>query len=151
MKKVNLLKSFVIERVMTMRLEFEGLDELIAEIDRIEDITNDLKDDALIAGGDFLRDKIQEEVYSHGLHRRSGQAGESITRTDPKNNELFVGIKGGDQVPGYYLYMHEFGYYNVRAGRFMAPLPLFSIVYENNKSNILNKYVEVFRKGLGMS
>ena len=33
-------------------LEFEGLDELIAEIDRIETLTEELKDEALIAGGD---------------------------------------------------------------------------------------------------
>lgn len=133
-----------------MRLEFEGLDELIAEIERIEEITEELKDDALIEGGDFLRDQITKEVYSHGLDRRSGKAQEAIVRTDPKNGELFVGTQGGKQAPGYYLYMHEFGYYNVRARRFIAPLPLVSIVYENNKNNILNKYVDVFRRGLGM-
>ncbi len=136
---------------MIMNLEFEGLDELIKEIDRIEGISNDLKDKALIAGGDLLREKISAEVYSHGLNRRSGEAEGSIVRTDPINHELFVGTEGGKQQPGYYLYMHEFGYYNVIAGRFMAPLPLVSIVYENNKNNILNKYVEVFQRGLGMS
>lgn len=134
-----------------MNFEFEGLDELIAEIDRIEALTDNLKDEALIAGGDFLRDEIKSEVYSHGLTRKSGQAQESITRTDPKNNELFVGTEGGKQQPGFYLYMHEFGYWNVRAKRFIAPLPLVSIVYENSKGNILNKYVDVFRKGMGMS
>mgnify|MGYP001310885790 CR=1 FL=1 len=72
---------------MTMLLEFEGLDELIDEIDRIEQITDELKDEALIAGGDYLRDRIKSEVYSHGLTRRSGEAEQSITRTDPvKNN-----------------------------------------------------------------
>jgi len=84
------------------------------------------------------------------LTKRSGQAQESITRTDPKDGELFVGTQGGKKQPGYYLYMHEFGYYNVMARRFIAPLPLMSIVYENNKNNILNEYVDVFRKGLGM-
>ncbi|WP_313894681.1 hypothetical protein [Psychrobacillus sp.] len=134
-----------------MNLEFEGLDELIAEIDRIEDITENLKDEALIAGGDFLQKEISSEVYSHGLTRRSGEAEDSIVRTDPKNGELFVGTQGGAKQPGFYLYMHEFGYWNVKAARFMAPLPLVSIVFENNKGNILNKYVDVFRKGLGMS
>lgn len=132
-------------------IEFEGLDELIAEIDRIENITEELKDEALIAGGDLLRDRVQSEVYSHGLTKRSGVAQESIVRTDPVNSELFVGTEGGKKQPGFYLYMHEFGYYNVRARRFIAPLPLMSIVYENNKNNILDEYVKVFRKGLGMS
>lgn len=133
-----------------MEFEFEGLDELIAEIDKIEAITEQLKDEALIEGGDFLRDKFQEEVYSHGLHRRSGQAQESITRTDPQNHELFVGTKGGAKRPGFYLYMHEFGFWNVRAQRFIAPKPTFSIVYENSKNQILDEYVKVFRKGLDM-
>jgi HK97 gp10 family phage protein len=136
---------------MTMRLEFDGLDELIDEIDRIEGLTSELKDEALIAGGDLLRDRIQSEVYSHGLTERTGTAQESIVRTDPKNSELFVGTDGGKKQPGFYLYMHEFGYYNVRAKRFIAPLPLVSIVYENNKNNILDEYVNVFRRGFGMS
>lgn len=133
-----------------MRLEFEGLDDLINEIDRIEGLTDELKDQALIKGGDYLKDKVISEVYSHGLTKRSGQAQESITRTDPKDGELFVGTQGGKKQPGYYLYMHEFGYYNVMARRFIAPKPLMSIVYENSKNNILNEYVDVFRKGLGM-
>lgn len=133
-----------------MRLEFDGLDELITEIDRIEGITEDLKDQALIAGGDYLRDKFKAEVYSHGLHRRSGQGQESITRTDPKNHELFVGTQGGKKQPGFYLYMQEFGFWNVRAQRFIAPKPTFSIVYESSKNRILDEYVDVFQKGLGM-
>lgn len=133
-----------------MRFEFEGLDELIAEIDRIEGITEELKDEALIAGGDYLKERFEAEVYSHGLTRRSGQAQESITRTDPENNELFVGTKGGAKRPGYYLYMQEFGFWNVRAQRFIPPKPTFSTVYENSKGQILDKYVEVFRRGFGL-
>lgn len=133
-----------------MKFEFEGLDQLIAEIDKIEGLTEKLKDKALIEGGDLLRDKIKSEVYSHGLHRRSGEAQAAIVRTDPQNGELFVGTQGGKKQPGFYLYMHEFGYYNVRAKRMIAPLPLVSIVYENNKNAILDKYVSVFQRGLGM-
>jgi len=133
-----------------MNFDYEGLDELIAEIDRIEGLSNELKDQALIEGGDYLRDQIKSEVYSHGLTRRSGEAEEAIVRTDPDNNELFVGTQGGKKQPGFYLYMHEIGYFNVLAGRFIAPKPLVSIVYERNKSAIMNKYVNVFRKGMGM-
>lgn len=134
-----------------MKFEFEGIDQLIKELDRIENVSQRLKNDALKAGGDLLRDRMKEEVYSNGLHRISGEAYESITRTDPKGNELFVGTQGGVQAPGYYLYMHEFGYYNVRAGRFIAPRPFASIAYEGAKTDILNEYVEVFRKGLGIT
>lgn len=133
-----------------MLLEIEGLDELIEEINKIEAITDELKDQALIEGGDLLRDRIKAETYSHGLTRRTGEAQESIIRTDPVDGVVFVGTQGGRRQPGYYLYMHEFGYYNVRAKRFIAPKPLVSVVYENTKNEILNKYVEVFRRGLGM-
>lgn len=132
-------------------IEFEGLEDLIKEIDRIENVTETLKDDALIAGGDLLKDRVTAEVYSHGLNRRSGDAGSSIVRTNPEGRELFVGTQGGKKAPGFYLYMHEFGYYNVRAGRFIAPLPLLSIVYENSKGQILDEYAKVFRQGMGMS
>lgn len=135
---------------MTM-IDFEGLDELIAEVDRIEGITDSLKDQALIAGGEILLTNMIASVYSHGLQRRTGEAQGALTRTDPKNNELFVGVKGGKKQPGFYLYMHEFGFYNVRAGRFIAPKPFASIAYENSKSEIMNAYADEFRKGLGMS
>lgn len=132
-------------------LEFEGLDELIAEIDRIETLTEELKDEALIAGGDYLKERMKAEVYSHGLNRLSGEAQESIVRTDPVNRELFVGTQGGKKQPGFYLYMHEFGYWNVWAQRFIAPRPFASPVYENSKGQILDEYVKVFQRGLGMS
>lgn len=135
---------------MEFDLEIEGLDELIKELEQIEDMTDELKNEALIAGGDLLRDRYQEGVYSLYLTRRTGEAQESITRTDPENFELFVGTQGGKKRPGFYLYMHEFGYWNVRAQRFIAPKPTFSTIYENTKNQILDEYVKVFRRGLGM-
>lgn len=136
--------------VMNMELELEGLDDLIEELERIEQVSEDAKDEALIAGGDLLRDRIKAEVYSHGLTRRSGQAQEAIVRTDPVNGELFVGAQGGRKAPGYYLYMHEFGFYNVRAKRFIAPKPLVSVVYQASTGAILEKYAEIFRRRYGL-
>lgn len=131
-------------------IEFEGLDDLIAEFDRIEKVTPATKDQALIRGGDILKGRMQEEVYRNGLQRRSGAAQASIVRTDPSNNELFVGTQGGKKQPGFYLYMHEFGFYNVRAKRFIAPRPFASIAYESSKSEILDAYANEFRKGYGL-
>ncbi len=130
--------------------EFEGIDELIAELDKIEGMTDELKDKALIAGGDFLRDRMKEEVYRNGLQRITGEAQESIVRTDPSGGVLFVGTQGGKQAPGFYLYMHEFGFYNVRARRFIAPRPFASIAFEGSKDGILEEYLTVFRGGYGL-
>lgn len=131
-----------------MRLDFEGLDELIAELDRIEGLTDEIRDRALIRGGDILRDRMKAEVYAHGLNRITGEAQASITRTDPQNGELFVGTQGGRKQPGFYLYMHEFGYFNVRARRFIPPRPFASIAYELTKPDIMDAYVDEVRKGL---
>lgn len=133
-----------------MKLEFEGIDELIKEIDRIEGLTTRIKNKALIRGGDILVKQMKEEVYNNGLDRITGEAYDSITRTNPKRNELFVGVAGGYQQPGFYLYFHEYGYYNVRVGRFIPPKPFASIAYEKSKPEILDAYVDEFRKGLGM-
>lgn len=137
------------QELIPMDFEFEGIDELIREIDKIEGITEELKDQALIEGGDLLLDAMKEEVYNV-LTPRSGKSPENMTRTDPENGELFVGIKGGAQQPSYYLYMQEVGFYNVWAGRFIAPKPFASIAFNKSINPILNAYVDVFRKGLDM-
>lgn len=131
-----------------MKLEFEGLDELLREVELIQMAPERAKNRALIRAADLLKDRMSEEVYRHGLTRRTGEAEESIDRTNPKNGEIFVGIRGGAKVDGYYLYMHEFGFYNVRAKRFIAPKPFASIAYELSKGQILDIYVEELRKEL---
>ncbi|WP_078428767.1 hypothetical protein [Alkalihalobacterium alkalinitrilicum] len=133
-----------------MKFDFEGLDELIAEVERLENVPTRVKNRALIRGGDILLERMKQEVYSNGLVRRSGDAERSLIRTDPKNGELFVGTQGGAQVPGFYLYMHEFGFYNVRARRFIPPKPFASIAYEGSKDDILDAYVDELRKEMGM-
>lgn len=135
---------------MAEMLEFAGLEEILQQLDRLENKMESLKDEALIVGGDLLKEAIQSEVYSHGLDRVSGEAQESIIRTDPKSGELFVGTKGGSKVKGFYLYMHEFGYFNVKAGKFMSPKPLVSIVFERMKRNILEAEIQVLKRGLGL-
>lgn len=133
-----------------MELTIDGLDELIEYIDKLDKESERAIDEALIAGGDFLKEKYEQGVYSHGLNRRSGISERSITRTEPSGGELFVGVKGGAKVDAYYLYMQEYGFYNVRAKRFIAPKPTFATIYENNKDALLNEYVKVFRMRYGL-
>ncbi len=129
-----------------MEVEIEGLDDLIKFIEDMQGDTEPAINEALEVSGDYLKDKYTEGVYSYGLNRRSGQAAESVTRTNPTNGSLYVGIKGGAKVKGYYLYMHEIGFWNVRAQRFIAPRPTFGTIYANEQNNILQKQAEVFRK-----
>ena len=133
-----------------MDIKFEGFDELLQELETLErKMDGEIKDEALIAAGDILLEEKQSQVYSV-LQRRSGQALESLTRTDPYNDELFVGTKGGAKQPGYYLYMQEFGFFSVRAGRFIPPKPFASIAFNNVINKMLDAQVKVLRRGMGM-
>lgn len=134
-----------------MNLEFEGLEELLREVELIQMAPERAKNRALRRAGDLLRDRMKDEVYSHGLEPYSWEAWESIIRTEPKNGEILVGTEGGKKQPGYYLYMHEFGYYNVMAKRFIPPKPFASIAYELSKGKILDIYVEELRKELKLT
>lgn len=133
-----------------MELTIDGLDELIEFVENLEHESEKAIDEALVAGGELLKEKYEQEVYSHYLSRRSGLSAKSITRTDPKNRELFVGIRGGAKVDTYYLYMQEYGFWHVKKGQFIAPKPTFSTIYENYKNEILNEYVKVFRMRYGL-
>lgn len=133
-----------------MNLDFKGLDELISEVERLDKVSTTVKNRALVRGGDILLENMKNEVYANGLTRRSGEAVESLIRTDPRNGELYVGTQGGVQQPGFYLYMHEYGYYNVRAGRFISPKPFASIAWKKSLSAIMDAYVEEIRKAYGM-
>lgn len=133
-----------------MKLDFQGIDELIKEVELLEKVPKKVKNRALKRAGDLLKDRMKREVYNHGLDKISGEARDSIVRTDPKNGELFVGTEGGVQQPGYYLYMHEFGYWNVKAKRFMPAKPFALISFELSKGQILDIYVQEIRKEMGL-
>lgn len=127
-----------------MNIQFEGIEELIRELEAIEADVPKLKKEALIAGAELLKKRTQESVYSYGLRKRSGKAPEYIDRTNPKNDEIFV----GNTRDGFYLYFHEFGYWHANGKRFVPPRPFMSITYEQSINAIMNEYVKVFREGL---
>lgn len=125
-------------------IEFDGIDELLKELDSIEADLPNLKKKALIESADLLKDRMQKGVYSHGLNRHSGKAPTYIDRTSPRNDEIYV----GNTSDGYYLFFHEEGFYNVRARRFIEPRPFASVIYEKSKGAILDEQVKVLREGL---
>lgn len=127
-------------------IEFNGIDELIKELEAIEVDVPKLKKEALIAGADLLKERTKESVYSYGLQKRSGKAPEYIDRTNPKNDEIFV----GNTKDGFYLYFHEIGYWHVKGKRFIPPKPFMSVTYQRSVNAILNEYKKVFQRGLKM-
>ena len=132
-----------------MRIEFDGLDQIIEEFERLENVPQEISDDALIVAGDILLEETQKQVYQF-LKRRSGDSVDALIRTKPKDGELFVGTKGGAKQPGFYLYMQEFGFFNVQAGRFLPPKPFASVAFQRSKNKMLDAQVDLVRRRLGM-
>lgn len=128
-------------------IDFEGIDELIAEVEAMNQDVGRLKKEALEAGGDLLAERWREDLYSYGINARTGKAADSIRRGPVRNGEVFVGPTSD----GFYLYMLEYGFYNVQARRFIAPRPTASIIYERSKGDILGEYAKVFRGGLRLT
>src|SRR5690625_7608237 len=97
---IHRCQRFYGEILMMIDVEIDGIDDLIKELENLERTTEEAKDDALISGGELLKNKIKSEVYSHGLHRRTGQAQDSIVRTDPKDRSeerrVGKGVEQGD-------------------------------------------------------
>lgn len=131
---------------MTMKIEFNGIDELIKELETIGQDVEKIKKEALIAGAELLKERARDAVYSYGLRKRSGKAPEYIDRTNPKNDEIFV----GNTKDGFYLYFHEIGYWHVKGKRFIPPKPFMSVTYQRSVNAILNEYKKVFQRGLKM-
>ena len=130
-----------------VEVEFEGIDELIEELEAIDADLPKIKKEALKAGADLFKDRLRESVYSYGLQPHSGNAPEYIDRSYPKNDEIYV----GNTPDGFYLYFQEMGFYNVRARRFIPPKPFMSITFERSTDEIMDEYVRVLRKGLRMN
>lgn len=127
-----------------MNIAFEGIDELIDELEAIDADIPKFKKKALIAGADLLKERTREAVYSHGLKPRSGNAPKYIDRTNPKDDEIFVTTTP----EGFYLYFHERGYWHVRKKQFIPPKPFASIAYQQSIDDILEEYKKVFQEGL---
>ena len=125
-------------------IEFDGIEELLKELASIEADTPKLKKEALIESADFFKEQVSKSVYSYGLNPVSGDAPKFIDRTNPKGDEIFV----GNTSDGFYLYFQERGFWHVRKKEFVGPTPFMSVTYKKNRNAILDKQVEVLRKGL---
>lgn len=57
-----------------VEVEFEGIDELIEELEAIDADLPKIKKEALKAGADLFKDRLRESVYLYGLQPHSGNA-----------------------------------------------------------------------------
>lgn len=97
-----------------MELEFEGIDELIHEIESIGKSAESAADEALLKGAEYLKEQVQSVVRV-----LTGNLKAHIEISEIKNGEIEVYVD--NQGKAYYGYMLEFGTSKMRAQPFMFP------------------------------
>lgn len=126
-----------------MSVKMEGLDELRKKLSKMSD-SKEYEDKALTKAGEHLRDKLEDNVYSYGLKKRSGKSQKSfvVNKTILKRR-IEVGLSNQNN-DAFYLYFHEYGTSK------MIARPFFRPTFEQEKGKLEQIMAQEIRKGLGL-
>ena len=124
-----------------MRFEFEGIDELIQQLERTGSNMSDSKADALEAGAEVLQKATQERAPVRAVNGGTLKANIEISDIDGEDIYVFVDQQG----IAYYGYFQEFGTSNMTAQPFMAP------AFNHSRSQIEQAMAMSLRRRLGLS
>ncbi|MDF2534411.1 MAG: hypothetical protein K0R18_568 [Bacillales bacterium] len=117
-------------------MKLEGMDELLRQVERMgQDVGAQLEEQALQAGAEFLKEKIEETVPV-----LTGKLKVNIVVSDVKNGIIDVGPD--QQGSAFYGHFLEFGTSKAKAQPFMGP------ALEGNKATIQDKMADVIKRGL---
>ncbi|ETT84175.1 HK97-gp10 family putative phage morphogenesis protein [Viridibacillus sp. FSL R5-0477] len=126
-----------------MDFEFTGLEELRNRLTGMAN-TKVIEEKALTEAGEYLRDKLESNVYSHGLKKRSGKSERSFKISSKViNGAIEVGLSNQNS-DAFYLFFHEFGTSKMPARPVVRP------TFEQEKSNVERKMAEVVGRELGL-
>lgn len=120
-------------------MKLEGMEELLAEVERLGKAGNRIENAALREAGDAVKTSIQNETPT-----RSGKLKASISVSRVKTKGGIKQVEVGPGPGGYYGKFLEFGTVKMRANPFM------SRGYETSKSEAERIIEEEIRKGLGL-
>ena len=120
-------------------MKLEGMDELLAEIERLGKAGNRIENAALREAGDAVKTSIQNETPT-----RSGKLKASISVSRVKTKGGIKQVEVGPGPDGYYGKFLEFGTVKMKANPFM------SRGYETSKGEAERIIEEEIRKGLGL-
>ncbi|MCT6925400.1 HK97-gp10 family putative phage morphogenesis protein [Metasolibacillus sp.] len=120
-----------------MRVDFTGLEELQRALQQRLD-SDSIQEPVLQKGAEYLKEKLEENVYNYGFKRRSGKSEKSIV-IDSKivDGSLAVGLSNQNN-DAFYLYFHEYGTSKMRAR------PWFRPTFENE----MNRIIEIMKQEL---
>jgi HK97 gp10 family phage protein len=120
-----------------MKIEFEGIEELIRQLETMSDAVDQGKVEALIAGAQILQKAVQGRApYLTGILM------EHIIISDVKDGEIDVYVD--QQGPAYYGYFHEFGTSRMPARPFVGP------AFNESGAKIEQAIANVLRMRMGL-
>ena len=118
-------------------MKLEGMDELLAEVERLGKAGNRIENKALREAGDAVKTSIQNETPT-----RSGKLKASISVSRVKTKGGIKQVEVGPGPDGYYGKFLEFGTVKMKGNPFM------SRGYETSKGEAERIIEEEIRKGL---
>lgn len=120
-------------------MKVEGMDNLLAEIEKLGSKGNRIENKALREAGNVVKTSIQNETPT-----RTGKLKESIEVSRVKTKGGIKQVEVGPGPDGYYGKFVEFGTVKMKADPFM------SRGYEISKEKAESKIDEEIKKGLGL-
>lgn len=120
-----------------MELEFEGMDQLVQQLERIGNEANKYSEEALIEAGTTLQEEVKKRVPV-----RTGNLKNHIelSEVEDKTIDVYVDQQGN----AYYGAMIENGTSKMRAQPFMYP------AFHNSRGKIQRKMISVLSRRLGL-
>jgi HK97 gp10 family phage protein len=120
-------------------LKLEGIEDLIAEVEKLGAKGSRIENQALREAGEIVRQAIKQEAP-----QRTGTLKKSIETSGVKTKDGVKHVEVGPDKEGWYGKFVEFGTVKMKANPFMAR------GYENSKDREVDKIAEELRKGLGL-
>lgn len=124
---------------MLADMKLEGMNELLAEIERLGKEGSKIENNALREAGEAVKHSIQNETPT-----RTGKLKASISVSRVKTKDGIKQVEVGPDKDGYYGKFVEFGTVKMKANPFMAR------GYELSKDSVLTTIEEELKKGLGL-
>ena len=120
-----------------MKVEFEGMDEFMQQLERLGDDVDKHTDEALINAGKLLQKEVKKRVPVD-----TGKLRDNIMLSEVKDKTIDVYVD--QQGPAYYGVFLEEGTSKMRARPFMYP------AFHNSQFRIRREIVETLRIRLGL-
>ena len=120
-------------------MRLEGMENLLAEIEKLGQVGNKIENKALREAGDVVKESIVKEVPV-----RTGKLKASITVSGIKTKDGVKRVEVGPDKDGWYGVFPEFGTVKMKANPFMAR------GYETSKEEAMSTIEKNLKEGLGL-